>query len=240
MNCDEASLRLMRGFYDEFSKNPESVEKYYAPEAKLVLAIDGKQECIVSDRFKSLARGDREIYRSNGQSQGELVMAHISGCILSSPTECYQFNEMVIYGLKSDPFVIHHHSINLSKMDKPPPPKKQPEPPAPPKPEPKKAEPKPAPKPVEKKGPVQVEQSQWKTLFEGRTVLAENLPFARNPEEILPEFEPYGAISRYCTTKGKILIEYVNPAAIRNVFNDGDFRWGGRVIRINKMPLSFS
>lgn len=243
MNCDEISLRLMRSFYDDFAKSPESIDKYYAPEAKLVVTIDGKDShTCVSERFGALIAGDRELYRSNGQSQGELIMAHVSGCILISPEECYQSNEMIVYGLRTEPFIIYHHSINLSKMDKPPPPKKveAPAPPPTPKPEPKPA-PKPAPKPVpEKKGPVRIEQSQWKSLFAGRTVLAENIPFSRNPEEILPEFEPYGAISRYCSVKGKILIEYVNPAAVKTVFEDGDFRWCGRMIRINQMPASFS
>ncbi|OHS96769.1 hypothetical protein TRFO_36989 [Tritrichomonas foetus] len=87
-------------------------------------------------------------------------------------------------------------------------------------------------------GPREVENPN--SLIKSRTVLATNLPFNLPQVNIIPEFEIYGKITRYAVVKGRILMEFENPASLDSALNDGDFRWQGRLVRIKAMENGFS
>lgn len=245
MNCDDLSLRFCKEIYAALESSPEKVNELYEPEAKLIVSLDEEpQRSATSNYHEILMPGARTILRSNGQKNGDNIVGHCSGYI-QKDEEYYQSNEMIVYFPKSDPethdikYKILFHSINLSKLDQPPP---KPEPPASqPKPDAKeetpeqKQEPEPE-KPPKPTGPIEVQASD---LIFSRTVLSYNIPFSHKPTEILPEFEIYGQITRYAHIQGKILIEFQNPAVIDQIMRDGDFKWNGRWVKVKKMTKEF-
>jgi hypothetical protein len=237
MNYDEVALRLVNMFYSEFAERPEAVDAYYSPTGKLIISSESEPESIVTSTWSgALKRGERSIFRCNALKNGENVMAHFSGVLHLGPDEHLQSNEMMVFSGQTNPFVIHYHSVHLSPISNWPVKEiVEPQPIPPPIEVPQKEE-KPEKEEPKRTGPSRVDDE--KVLFATRTILAENLPFSTDHAEIIPEFEIYGEVSRYAVTKGKILIEFVNPHAVQQAFKDGNFQWRGRMIRIGRMNSS--
>jgi hypothetical protein len=238
MNFDEASWHFVESFYDSFKVDPEAIDRFYSDDAKLnVSSADSPFQTFLSARHAGLRRGRRAIFRCNGQKNGDNVTAHVTG-VVESEDLCFQTNEMFVYALYGDSFLIRYHSLHLSPLPKSPL-EPEPEPNSEPdvplsEPEPELAPPEPHPEPA---GPAKVEDATQ--LSPERSVVADNLPFTREPSDVLVEFEVYGAMLRYATMRGKIAIEFADPDSVRLVMADGDFYWGRRSIRVKRMKAGF-
>lgn len=236
MNFDEATLHFMNNFYEVLNKNPSEILMFYKDGAKLnVSSPANTQETRISDYDQILPKGEHKIFRSNAQKIGNEVSGHCSGYIKVDNDNFLQSNEMIVYDPSTNPFKIIYYSINLSQMDPaiiPEEPKKQ-EMPAEVKKEVKKDT------MVEKnvkEGPVLVDNPS--DLMKSRTLLASNLPYNIKQSEVLLKFESFGKVTKYCATKGKMLIEYENPSDIYNAINCS-LRLNGRNVNIKKMDVEF-
>ena len=126
MNYDDAALRVARSVYDTLSTEKERMDDFYAPGAKLVVAVSGEAEqCFVENRWSGLMQGKREFYRWNAKSHKDDVISHLSGCVTTPKGEEFQSNEMIVFATKTDPIVISYHSVRLSVMERPAPKEKE-------------------------------------------------------------------------------------------------------------------
>lgn len=236
MNFDEATLQFMNNLYTTLCQKPSDVSTFYKNGAKLnVCSPENVQEIKVSDYEQLLPKGEHKIFRSDSAKNGVNVSAHCSGYIKIDNDNFLQSNEMIIYDPTTNPFQIIYHSVNLSQMDPaviPVEPVKKEEPEKKVEQEKKKVEEK---KPA-KDEPVCVDDPS--KLMKSRTLLATNIPYNLSPKEILPNFESFGKITRYCTEKGKILVEYENPADMYNVLNSS-LKLKNRWIYFKKMNVGF-
>ena len=118
MNYDDVALRIVKDLYSQLSAEPEKVNAFYTSDAKLIVSFgDERGKCFTENRASGHRPGERHIFRCNALTQGDLVIAHVSGCVIPPDSAPLQSNEMLVFGAKIEPVEIRYHSVHLSQLD---------------------------------------------------------------------------------------------------------------------------